>query len=100
MILDDDKDKRSPTERLLAQIETFIKARGVSAATFGVYVLGDGKMVDRLRAGGKIHLDNAKRVLDAMDDWDAVKARFAQDSAAQRARTAGAAKKRPGSKRA
>lgn len=84
MILDR-RDKK-PTAALLDEIERFLSESGVSAATFGVYVLGDGKLVERLRAGGRIELDNAQRVLDAIEDWPAVKAQFLAANAERRAK--------------
>lgn len=68
--------EKTPTQRLLEMIEAFLKEKGISASTFGIYVVRDGKFVSDLRNGGKIGLDRAAIVLDAFDNWDAYKSRY------------------------
>lgn len=75
---------KSPTQRLVDLIDAFLKKEGVSASTFGVYVMRDGKFVDRLRNGGKIGLDSAAVVLDAFENWETYKTRYLTEYAAKK----------------
>lgn len=48
---------------LLAAIESFLPSSGMAASTFGARAVNDGKLVDRLRAGGSVRLETAEAVL-------------------------------------
>lgn len=47
---------------LLAEIETFLRSRGISATKFGVLSVNDGKFVPRLRSGANMNVATIRRV--------------------------------------
>lgn len=47
---------------LLAQIEKFLKRRGVAASTFGREVMGDPGLVAQMRAGRSVTLRTEKKI--------------------------------------
>lgn len=51
---------------LLADVEAFLKAHGLSATRFGVLAAGDTKFVNTLRKGRKLRLVTEQRVRDWM----------------------------------
>lgn len=51
---------------LIDEIETFLRATGLSATRFGVLAAGDTKFVKTLRKGRKPRADTVKRVRDWM----------------------------------
>ena len=55
---------RSPAdnERLLADIASFCQAAGMAESTFGRRVANDGKLVSRLRAGGRLTTQTSERI--------------------------------------
>ena len=52
----------SETEKLLREIEAFLKSAKISATTFGRKTVNDGKLVPRLRSGGSVTLDKAAHI--------------------------------------
>lgn len=53
---------------LLADIEKFIAATGMSAATFGAYAVGNGHLVHRLRQGHSVTTATLMRVQNYLRD--------------------------------
>ena len=62
---------RAMTERqkLLAEIEDFIAKSHVAPSKFGVLAMNDSAFVGRLRSGGDVRTETARRVRDFMRDW-------------------------------
>src|SRR5712671_3794778 len=54
--------KRADNARLLAEIAAFCHRVGMAESTFGRRAVNDGKLVARLRLGGRIAAEKAKRV--------------------------------------
>lgn len=52
----------SDVETLLAEIDAFIRPRGMADATFGTRCVNDGKFVRRLRAGADLRTKTMERV--------------------------------------
>lgn len=53
----------STTEaELLPEIDAFLAVSGMSASYFGLKAVNDGKLVDRLRAGGDVTTVKAKKI--------------------------------------
>lgn len=52
----------SETQKLLEEIEDCLIRTGMAPSTFGHYVVNDGKLVDRLRAGRTVTLDNGAKI--------------------------------------
>jgi SAM-dependent methyltransferase len=50
------------TEQLLEEISTFCRRAGMAESTFGRRVVNDGKLVQRLRHGGRITTDTLDRI--------------------------------------
>ena len=63
----------SSTEKLLAEIERFLKRSGIAASTFGQAVVGDRNLVFRLRSGKDVTLGTADHIRQYMRDWSASK---------------------------
>jgi hypothetical protein len=53
-------------EKLLAEIEAFLVKTGMGATRFGVEAKGEGPLLNRLRAGGGVGIDTAKKIRDFM----------------------------------
>lgn len=49
-------------EQLLAQIADYCRSAGMAESTFGRRAVNDGKLVQRLREGGRITLDTLERI--------------------------------------
>ncbi|BBF93352.1 hypothetical protein [Blastochloris tepida] len=49
----------SETQKLLREIEEFVRVSPMSETTFGRKAVNDGKLVPRLRAGGSVTLEKA-----------------------------------------
>lgn len=47
---------------LLAEIDAFLAAKGMAPSTFGMKVLNNSKLIDRLRAGGSVRLETAEKI--------------------------------------
>jgi hypothetical protein len=58
---------------LLAEIERFLASGFCSATTFGLLVVGDGKLVTRLRAGKTVRLTTAERIISFINKAEADK---------------------------
>ena len=56
-------------EKLLAEIEAFLEASGLSAAAFGVQSLNDPAIVYDIRRGKNVRLDTADRLREFMTAW-------------------------------
>ena len=54
-------------QKLLGEIDTFCKQRKISKSTFGLHVVNDGKLVNRLRDGKGITLKTITRIQDYLD---------------------------------
>lgn len=52
--------------QLLAEIETYCEAAGIAETTFGRKALNDGKVVGRLKAGGRVWPETAERARQFM----------------------------------
>lgn len=57
---------RTLNEDLLAEIAAFCKAEGMAETTFGRSAINDGKLVSRLRDGGRITTETLQRLRDFM----------------------------------
>lgn len=51
---------------LLGEIEAFLKTRPMAPSTFGRRAVNDGKLVGRLRGGGRVTIEKASQVRDFM----------------------------------
>lgn len=56
-------------EKLLAEIETFLKATGLNSTRFSIEATGDRAFMTRLRKGNGVNLDTAQAVRDFMGDY-------------------------------
>jgi hypothetical protein len=56
-------------QRLLEQIEQFLKEHDVAPSRFGRDVMGDGALVQHLRAGRSLSLKNAEKVVRFMEAY-------------------------------
>ncbi|MGZ5583392.1 MAG: hypothetical protein ACXWF2_09825, partial [Usitatibacter sp.] len=54
--------RRVNNDRLLADIAAFCQAAGMAESTFGRHVANDGKLVSRLRAGGRLTTQTVERI--------------------------------------
>lgn len=52
----------SDTEKLLHDIDAFLRETGMAPSTFGRKAVNDGKLVDRLNTGGSVTLRTASRI--------------------------------------
>jgi len=57
-----DTPRMSSTQKLLADIESFISKRNMNAGTFGAMAVGDWSLVKRLRAGKTVTLETADAI--------------------------------------
>src|SRR5262252_2932023 len=56
------RTRRTDNERLLADIAAFCQRVGMAESTFGRRVVNDGKLVSRLRFGGRITTQTVERI--------------------------------------
>ena len=56
------RSRRANNDRLLAEIASFCQAVGMAESTFGRHVANDGKLVPRLRVGGRITTQTVERI--------------------------------------
>jgi SAM-dependent methyltransferase len=56
------------TEQLLEEISSFCRRAGMAESTFGRRVVNDGKLVQRLRHGGRITTDTLDRIRNYLTD--------------------------------
>ena len=59
----------SANQKLLTEIETFLKRAGMNDSSFGHKTVNDGKLVDRLRSGGSVTLNTAERIREFMAEY-------------------------------
>ena len=52
----------STKRQLLREIKAFLKLTGLPASSFGLYAVGNSRLVSKLEAGGTISIDVADRV--------------------------------------
>lgn len=50
------------TQKLLSEIEAFLRSAGVAESTFGRKAVNDGKLLARLRAGSSVTLEKASQI--------------------------------------
>jgi hypothetical protein len=53
---------KTASQRLLTEIDSFLKDSGMSASYLGRVAVNDGKLVARLRSGGRVLEDKADAV--------------------------------------
>jgi len=58
----------SAIDKLLGEIDLFCKQRKISKSTFGLHVVNDGKLVNRLRDGKGITLKTITRIQEYLDN--------------------------------
>ena len=58
-------------EQVLTEISEFCRAAGMAESTFGRAAINDGKLVSRLRNGGRITTDTLDRIRAFMDEFGA-----------------------------
>ena len=51
---------------LLEEIEAFVRDCGIAESTFGLRAVNDGKLVRRLREGGRMYRETEDRIRDFM----------------------------------
>ena len=56
------RSRRPGNEQLLAEIAAFCQRIGMAESTFGRRVVNDGKLVSRLRFGGRVTTQTVDRV--------------------------------------
>lgn len=49
-------------DMLVQQIDGFLERTGMAPSTFGRKAVNNGKLLDRLRAGGQVGLDTAEKI--------------------------------------
>ena len=54
--------RRANNDKLLAQISSFCRSVAMAESTFGRHVANDGKLVSRLRSGGRITMQTVERI--------------------------------------
>src|SRR5262245_23671646 len=54
--------RRANNDRLLAEIAAFCQSVGMAESTFGRRVVNDGKLVSRLRVGGRVTTQTVERI--------------------------------------
>jgi SAM-dependent methyltransferase len=54
--------RRANNDKLLADIASFCQSAGMAESTFGRHVANDGKLVSRLRTGGRLTTQTADRI--------------------------------------
>lgn len=52
----------SETQKLLHEIETFLRSAGMAESTFGRKAVNDGKLLSRLRSNGSVTLEKAAQI--------------------------------------
>src|ERR1700722_3650864 len=53
---------REPADQLLAEISNYCRPAGIAESTFGRLAVNDGKLVSRLRFGGRVTAETVERV--------------------------------------
>lgn len=53
--------------KLLSEIDRFLAAEGIGEHRFGILAASNGRLVERLRSGGRIWPETAARVRDFME---------------------------------
>lgn len=61
----------SSTEKLLTDIETFMRRHAINATTFGMLAAKNPALLIHLRAGGDVRLRTADRIRSFMVDYAA-----------------------------
>lgn len=56
-------------EKLLHDIEHFIKSAEMTPTRFGVLAMNDRALLHRLRSGGDVRTETARRLREFMKDW-------------------------------
>lgn len=54
--------RMNESQKLLREIEGFIRSADIAETTFGRKAVNDGKLVSRLRGGGSVTLDKAAHI--------------------------------------
>lgn len=57
----------STHHNIVAEIERFCSASGIAETTFGRLAVNDGKLVQRLRTGGRMWPETEERIRSFMD---------------------------------
>ena len=50
------------TQKLLSEIEAFLRSAGMAESTFGRKAVNDGKLLSRLRSGASVTLEKAAQI--------------------------------------
>lgn len=79
---------RASTAQLLAEIAEFCRRAGMAESTFGRKVVNDGKLVARLRFGGRVTTDTVERVRRYMKQSAPVESSAARGATADAAQAA------------
>ena len=61
--------RMTATEQLLIEIESFCQMNGLKASTLARKAVNDGKLPERLRAGGRVTLETAQTLRDFMKTY-------------------------------
>jgi len=59
----------STNSTLLREIEAFTRGAGIAESTFGLQAVNDGKLVRRLRSGGRTFRETEDRIRDFMANY-------------------------------
>ncbi|GAB6854072.1 hypothetical protein [Asaia astilbis] len=54
---------------LLREIEAFTRGAGIAESTFGLQAVNDGKLVARLRGGGRMYRETEDRIREFMANY-------------------------------
>lgn len=52
----------SETQKLISEIEAFLRDAGMAESTFGRKAVNDGKLMARLRSSGSVTLEKASQI--------------------------------------
>jgi hypothetical protein len=66
---------REPADQLLAEISNYCRTAGIAESTFGRLAVNDGKLVSRLRFGGRVTAETIERVRSFISGREAEGAR-------------------------
>lgn len=62
----------SETQKLISEIEAFLRDAGMAESTFGRKAVNDGKLMARLRSSGSVTLEKASQIRRFMAENPAV----------------------------
>lgn len=59
----------STKSTLLGEIEAFTRGAGIAESTFGLQAVNDGKLISRMRGGGRMYRETEDRIREFMANY-------------------------------